>query len=196
MFLQLLVGMLRTIPEIQLAAVARNVREASEVCRSLPVDLLILDLALPDGYGLDILRDLVERRPDVDCIVLSSAIADFSCPEPLLRHVRGTIDKTETYEQLAAVIGTVIRDRGVSLRSGRPSEGDPRRLLRPRELQVFQLIGQGFKTEEISRLLGISRNTVETHRKNIAARIKASGAELVRIAAIHNQTAIPQDDAR
>jgi response regulator of citrate/malate metabolism len=56
MFLQLLVGMLRTIPGIHLAAVAQGVREAVQTCRSLPVDLLVLDLALPDGDGLDVLR--------------------------------------------------------------------------------------------------------------------------------------------
>ncbi len=72
MCLQLLVGMLRTIPGIRLAAVAQGVREAVQTCRSLPVDLLVLDLALPDGDGLEVLRDEVRRRPDVDCVALSS----------------------------------------------------------------------------------------------------------------------------
>ena len=64
MFLQLLVGMLRTIPGIHLAAVAQGVREAVQTCRSLPVDLLVLDLALPDGDGLELLQDVVRRRPE------------------------------------------------------------------------------------------------------------------------------------
>ena len=64
MCLQLLVGMLRTIPGIRLAAVAQGVREAVQTCRSLPVDLLVLDLALPDGDGLELLKDVVRRRPE------------------------------------------------------------------------------------------------------------------------------------
>lgn len=194
MFLQLLVGMLRTIPEIHLAAVAQGVEEAIHTCRSLPVDLVILDLILPDGDGLDVLRDVAARRPDVDCIVLSSAVADFSCPQSLLRHMRGIVDKTQTYERLAAVIADVVHSRGGAA-PGRVAGADPRALLRPRELEVFQLVGQGLKTADIAERLGISRNTVETHRKNLAAKLNASGAELVRLAAIHNQTSLPRRDS-
>ena len=64
-------------------------------------------------------------------------------------------------------------------------------LLRPRELEVFRLIGQGLTTAEIARQLNISKNTVETHRKGIAAKLGASGAELVRLATLHNQTSLP-----
>ncbi|MFM9011944.1 MAG: response regulator transcription factor [Planctomycetota bacterium] len=196
MFLQLLVGMLRTIPGIQLAAVAQGVREAVDTCRNLPVDLLLLDLVLPDGDGLDVLRDVVTRRPDVDCIVLSSAAAEFSCPQALLPHLRGVVDKTQTYERLATVIEDVVRSRGAIPAGERSASPDPRSVLRPREFEIFQLIGQGLKTLEISRRLGISANTVETHRKNLASKLNASGAELVRFAAIYNQTALPRSEPR
>lgn len=194
MFLQLLVGMLRTVPGIHLAAVAQGVHEAVRTCRTLPVDLLVLDLALPDGDGLEVLRDVVSRRQDVDCIVLSSGAAAFACPQHLLGHIRGIIDKTQTYERLAAVIGDVLRRRGAA--DHQPGAADPRTLLRPREFEVFQLIGQGLKTSEIGRLMGISNNTVETHRKNLASKLGASGAELVRLAAISIQTSLPRGEGR
>lgn len=196
MFLQLLVGMLRTVPGIHLAAVAQGFQEAVQTCRSLPVDLLVLDLALPDGDGLDVLRDVARRRPDVDCIVLSSGAAAFACPQSLLRHMRGIIDKTQTYERLAAVIGDVLRRRGGADADHQPGAADPRTLLRPREFEVFQLIGQGLKTSEIGRRLGITSNTVETHRKNLASKLGASGAELVRLATISNQTSLPRGESR
>lgn len=196
MFLQLLVGMLRTVPGIHLAAVAQGVQEAVRTCRSLPVDLLVLDLALPDGNGLDVLRHVAMRRPDVDCIVLSSGAADFSCPQSLLPHLRGIIDKTQTYERLAAVIADVLRRRGAAAAGRQAGAVDPRTILRPREFEVFQLVGQGLKTSEIGSRLGISSNTVETHRKNVAAKLGASGAELVRLAAIYNQTSLPRGESR
>lgn len=196
MFLQLLVGMLRTIPGIHLAAVAQDVREAVQRCRLLPVDLLVLDLALPDGDGLEVLRDLAMRRADVDCIVLSSGAAAFTCPQSLLRHIRGIIDKTQTYERLAAVIGDVLRLRGAADAGHQLSAADPRTVLRPREFEVFQLIGQGLKTSEIGKRLGISNNTVETHRRNLASKLGASGAELVRLAAISIQTSLPRGESR
>lgn len=196
MFLQLLVGMLRTVPGIQLATVAQGRREAILACRSLPVDLLILDLMLPDGDGLTVLREIAARRPGVECIVLSSAASEFSCPQSLLKHIRAIVDKTQTYERLSAAIQDVVRDHGVHVPRERAGSADPREILRPREFEVFELIGQGLKTNEIGMRLGISQNTVETHRKNIASKLKASGAELVRIAAIYNQTSLPRGKAR
>lgn len=191
MFLQLLVGMLRTMPGIHLAVAARGVAEAIRTCRPLPLDLLILDLLLPDGDGLEVLRDVVSRRPRVQCIVLSSAVADFSCPQSLLGNIRGIIDKTQTYERLATAIGSVVRESGAATPGEALDETALRRILRPREFEVFALIGQGLKTADIVERLGISRNTVETHRKNVAAKLNASGAELVRLATIHNQTSLP-----
>ncbi len=197
MFLQLLVGMLRTVPGIRLAAVAQGVREAIQACQQHPVDLLILDLRLPDGDGLEVLRHVASRRSVVECIVLSSAAAEFSCPQSLLKHIRAIVDKTQTYERLSAAIQEVVRDRGVpTTRHDSSSSGDPCEILRPRELEVFELIGQGLTTNEIGARLGISQNTVETHRKNIASKLKASGAELVRLATIYNQTSLPRGRAR
>lgn len=196
MFLQLLVGMLRTVPGIRLAAVAQGVREAIQACQSHPVDLLILDLRLPDGDGLEVLRQVASRRSVVECIVLSSAAAEFSCPQSLLKHIRAIVDKTQTYERLSAAIQEVVRDHSAATTQDHSRSGDPREILRPREFEVFELIGQGLKTNEIVMRLGISQNTVETHRKNIASKLKASGAELVRLATIYNQTSLPRGRAR
>lgn len=110
--------------------------------------------------------------------------------------MRGIIDKTQTYERLAAVIGDVLRRRNAANADHQPCAVDARTLLRPRELEVFQLIGQGLKTSEIGRRMGISNNTVETHRKNLASKLNASGAELVRLATISIQTSLPRGDGR
>jgi DNA-binding NarL/FixJ family response regulator len=57
--------------------------------------------------------------------------------------------------------------------------------LTPRQRQIFSLIGQGHTNKDIARLTGLSVATVETHRKAIARRLGRSGAELVRMAALH-----------
>ena len=119
MFLQLLVGMLRTMPGVEVRTTATTAAAAITACRDGEFDLLILDLKLPDGKGIDVLRVAVETLPDIECIVLSSAA-------------------------------------------------------------------------DISERLGITRHTVETHRKSIAAKLDAKGAELVRMATIHNQTSLPE----
>lgn len=189
MFLQLLVGMLRTVPGIQVRSTATTVAEAVAALRAETYDLLVLDLKLPDGDGLDVLRAAAAANPAVECIVLSSAAAEFTCPQGLLGNLRALVDKTQAYEHLQGAIAAIVRARGIDVATG--EGGDPLSLLRPRELEVFRLIGQGLKTSEIGERLGISRNTVETHRKGIAAKLGASGAELVRLATLHNQTSLP-----
>lgn len=194
MFLQLLAGMLRTIPGVDLVATAMTVAGGTIACAAETVDLLILDLALPDGDGLEVLRSAAARRPDIDCIVLSSAAGEFACPQQFLGNLRAVIDKTQAYESLQRVMTNLLQFRGVR----RPTERggvDPRHTLRARELEVFELIGQGMRTREIGERLGISRHTVESHRKAIAAKLGASGAELVRMATIHNQTTLKQPQA-
>lgn len=193
MFLQLLVGMLRTVPGIEVQATATTAQDAIMICRSRPVDLLILDLVLPDGSGVDVLRAAVARRPEVVVIVLSSAAQEFACPRDLLPNLRAVIDKTEAYERLQAVISGIVGARDGSTASAARAVR-PLEVLRPRELEVFQLLGRGLKTADIAIALRISRHTVETHRRNITSKLGVRGAELVRLATIHNQTSLISHD--
>lgn len=190
MFLQLLVGMLRTVPGIDVRATARTAADGIRAVRAEKFDLLILDLRLPDADGLHVLRAAAAAHPEIDCIVLSSAAAEFACPQGLLTNLRALIDKTQAFDHLQAVLASLIRARGLDVR---PVTVAPATLalLRPREMDVFRLIGQGLTTADIGRRLGISKNTVETHRKSISAKVGVSGAELVHLATLHNQTSLP-----
>lgn len=191
MFLQLLAGMLRTVPGIEVIGAVATAREALACCRTEPVDLIVLDLLLPDGHGIDLLRAAVELRPELVCIVLSSAAGECACPRPLLANLRAVIDKSQAYERLQAVIADLVRSRRAADQQALAAvAADPIAALRPREREVFELLGRGFTTAVIAGHLGISPNTVETHRRNIVARLGARGAELVRLATIHNQTRI------
>jgi len=186
--LQLLSGMLRTMPGIEVAATAGTVADAKAILAERPIDLLILDLGLPDGDGRDVLEAAAARYPELDCIVLSAAADQFHAPAALLGRVRAVVDKTQAYHQLHAEIDEIRRLRG---HADTGLDPDAIATLRPRELAVFQLIGQGLKSTAISESLGISKHTVETHRKNIVTKLGVSGAELVRLATLHNHTALP-----
>lgn len=190
MFLQLLVGMLRTVPGIDVVATAATVHDGIACCRAAPIDLLILDLILPDGDGIDVLREAVAVHPSVACIVLSSAAGECSCPRELLGNLEAVIDKAQAYERLQTVIADRVRSQGLAGPGSRGTGVEPAQVLRPRELEVFQLLGRGLTTAEIADRLGISTHTVETHRRNIVARLGVRGAELVRLATIHNQTSL------
>jgi len=183
---QLIVGVLRASPgigDVRLAATAAAaIGEAAEA----DLDLLILDLKLPDGDGLGVLRTAVRWHPDLHCIVLSSATDELACPEDLVKHLAAVIDKTAPLDELRLEVETVVRRR----LGGRPVAGvrNPATVLTPRELEVFKLIGKGLTSRQIAASLSISLPTVNTHRQAIASKLGVVGAELVRRATVYNQT--------
>jgi len=183
---QLLVGMLRTSPGIGSVMLATSVAAGIAATADEKVDLLILDLKLPDGDGLDVLRGAVKRNGDVACIVLSSMAEELICPQDLAPRVAAVIDKTAAIESLRFEVEAAVRRRLGGLPRARTR--DAATLLRPRELEVFERIGKGMSTRAIAESLGITVHTVNTHRKAIVSKLGVVGAELVRLAAIHNTT--------
>jgi len=171
MFLQLLRSMLEALPGLEVRAVATTQAEALALCSGdQPPDLLILDLALPDGDGLVVAEALTETNPNAKVVVLSGQASSFICPAALQPWIVGVVDKTAAFAQLHNVLERCL-----------PSTGEP---LTPRQREIFRLIGQGLTNKEIARSTSLSIATVETHRKAIAQKLGMSGAELVRHASL------------
>jgi DNA-binding NarL/FixJ family response regulator len=184
---QALIGLLRTLPGIGDVHLATTVADAIAVAADHDIDLVILDLLLPDGNGLEALRAVMRWHPDVTCIVLSSAADECACPPDVAGRVQALVDKTAAFESLRFEVEAVVRRRY----SGLPAAAtgiDPTRALRPREREVFELIGKGMTTKDIAATIGVTVHTVNTHRKAIVSKLGVVGAELVRLATIHNQT--------
>ena len=170
MLLQLLRTMLQAIDGLCISHTATCQADALTICREDPPDLLILDLALPDGGGLAVAELLVERKPDAQLIVLSGQASSFICPASLQPMVRGVIDKTSAFRHLQDAVVRCLQQR--------PSP------LTPRQNEIFRFIGQGLSNREIAERTGLALTTVETHRKAIAQKRGVSGAELVRQACL------------
>jgi len=183
---QLLVGILRASPGIGGVRLATTTAEAVREAVDTDVDLLILDLRLPDGDGLEVLRAAVRRHPELDCIVLSSVADEFAHPPELVEHLAAVIDKTAPLDELRLEVEAVVRQRLGGRAAAVPV--DPATVLRPRELEVFRLIGKGMTSRQIAASLGIRLPTVNTHRQAIASKLGVVGAELVRLATVYNQT--------
>ena len=183
---QLLVGVLRGLPGIGDVALATSVANGIAAGAELNLDLLIIDLVLSDGDGLDVLRGILKWHPHVACIVLSAGVKEFTCPSELAANIAALVEKTAAFDALRFEVEAIVRRR----LGGLPKAGsaNPKDQLRPRELEVFELIGKGLSTREIAATLGISVNTVNTHRREVVAKLGAVGAELVRLATIYNHT--------
>lgn len=189
MFLQLLVAMLRGHEGLDVVGTALTVAEGRAVCLQQRPDVLILDLALPDGRGLEVAEALQDVAPAARVIILSGEASSFVCPASLQPMLHAVVDKTRAYGTLSLEIAELVRQRralaamadGVVL----VEEAAPgARRLTQREEEIFALIGRGQSNREIAAQLHLSQRTVETHRKNIVAKLGVSGPELVRMAAL------------
>jgi DNA-binding NarL/FixJ family response regulator len=186
MFLQMLEGMLRTLSNVSVVATAQSGSDGIRACDLHQPDLLLLDLSLPEGSGLNVARHLSKIKPSSRSIILSGESSTFVCPAELNRHIHAVLDKTQAFDDLASELQALLPSGRVLPAS---SPVDPRGILSPREYEIFQLIGHGLLSKEIGGRLSISPHTVQSHRKQIASKLGTTGAELLKVALRHHHEA-------
>lgn len=185
MFRQMLLNMLQGTPELEVVASASSVKEGLAACDRLLPDLLVLDLALPDGGGVDVARRLAQLNPAAKTIILSGEASTFICPSDLQASVHAVLDKTQAFDELAAELKAMLpkaRGGSSSVRAGQVRDR-----LSEREYEIFLLVGRGLMSKEIGEKLSISPQTVQAHRRKIADKLGTTGSELVQLAIKHYQ---------
>lgn len=180
MIQQLLMAMLDQHPALQVVGSACSVAEGIAACSELAPDLLILDIALPDGDGLSVARALADLDPAARVIVLSSFASTVERPPELRSQIVAILDKSRAYQDLIREVEALLPD-GVPQPSAPPLDLS---LLTPREREILELVGRGCSSRHIAERLIISQHTVETHRRNICSKLGLSGAALVRQASL------------
>lgn len=185
MFEQLLGSLIQAENLVEIVAAAHTVKGGIAACRQHQPDLLLLDLALPDGDGLAVARALAECRPDARTIVISGQADTFRCPPDLKQHIYSVIDKTRSFAVVRQELTGCLAQ--MSPEAAAADLGDIARLS-PREAEIFRLIGRGLSTKEIAAAAFISPQTVETHRKKIAAKLGLRASAMVRRATLHTLT--------
>jgi len=171
--------------------------EALRIVKEEKPDLVIIDITLKDRNGIELIKDIRLRFNDMLIIVLSMHDEKIYAERALRAGARGYIMKQEAPETILEAINHVLSDNifvsdEIATRifnmffDGRSKEeSSPIDLLTDRELEVFQLIGQGFGTREIAGKLHISVKTVENHRAHIKEKLNLKSAiELVQQATL------------
>lgn len=168
-----------SLPGVRVCGVAHTVAHAQRLCTQHPPDLLIVDLLLPDGEGMEVAEWLLHRKPQAKVLVLSAQCDRLVCSRHLHDAIVAVVDKAQAIDTLHEVIHAIAWPGN--------SEGasDPITALSERERQVLALIGRGCSSEEIASRLHISLHTARTHRRNITAKLGKKGAELVLLASAH-----------
>jgi DNA-binding NarL/FixJ family response regulator len=186
MFREQLAQLIRREPDMCVCGEADNTREALRLLESNSVDIVIVDLTLKGPSGLELLKDLKARDIKVPVLVLSMHDELLYAERVLRAGARGYITKHETSNEVMGAIrrvlsGEVYLGKRMASRvfesfSGRFTSQDGVNLLTDRELEVFELIGRGRTTREISASLHLGMSTVDTYRTRIKAKLHLENA--------------------
>lgn len=189
MFLELLVATLKTLPHVEVVATATCVQDGLLAVERHKPDLGIFDLLLLGGNGLQLARKVKDLHPGIECILLTAQPGLLGKGPKPANCFRAIVDKVRAFDVLVREIDILLKEKFPSIEKRLPA--DPGRLLTRRELEIFHLVGQGHTNKHIAADLSISQRTVESHRKSISRKLRSSGSELVRAAALYGQRAVP-----
>jgi DNA-binding NarL/FixJ family response regulator len=181
-------------PGWEICGEAENGRQAVELAGQLRPDLVVLDLAMPELNGLDAARKIRATLPNAQVLIQTMHESEALAQEVLAAGARGYLLKNDAPEMLVQAIEALAAGRtfftskvsdlvmtGLAKHSSTPDP--PRSRLTPRERELVQLLAEGKSNKEAADALGISLNTVETHRKNVMSKLRLrSTSDLVRYA--------------
>jgi DNA-binding NarL/FixJ family response regulator len=175
---------------------ASNGKEAIEQIETKPIDCVLMDINMPMVNGHDATRIIKQQRPDIKIIVVSM-LSETSVVIKLLKAgADGFILKDTGKEELMKAINKVMNNEkyvsdelNVNLyhQLGLNRKEKSSTHLTPRETEIIKYIGNGMTNHEIAEKLFLSTNTVDTHRKNILAKLALKNtAALVKYASENN----------
>ncbi|GFG52750.1 DNA-binding response regulator [Mycolicibacterium agri] len=170
-------------PDLQVVAEAADGHEAIKALDGTPVDLAILDIAMPRMTGLQAAREINRTHPTVRILILSMYDNEQYFFESLKAGASGYVLKSVADRDLleacratlrgepflyAGAVTALIRDY---LNRARQGDDLPDNILTPREEEVLKLVAEGYSSREIANTLGISAKTVDRHRTNTLAKL-------------------------
>ncbi|HZN64961.1 MAG TPA: response regulator transcription factor [Tepidisphaeraceae bacterium] len=182
-------------PDLAVSGEAEDANQALAAVKASPPDIAIVDITLKDTYGIELIKQLKELYPKLPVLVLSMHDESLYGERALRAGARGYLTKQEATKKVIDAIRRVLAgDVYVSEKlaatllrkvAGVKSDGGgtPVDVLTDRELEVFQLLGEGKAVREIAESLFVSVKTVEAHREHIKQKLKLkTSAELLRYA--------------
>jgi DNA-binding NarL/FixJ family response regulator len=178
-------SVLSSDPTIEVVGEANGGSTAVEQARRLRPDVVLMDVRMPDVDGISATREVLESRPDVKVVILTTFEEDDYIFGALRAGAAGFLLKRTSPEELIRALHTVATGdsllsppvtRRVIERMAREAapeavSSDRLRLLTPREREVLGLVARGLSNGEIARTLVVEESTVKTHVKRILAKL-------------------------
>lgn len=187
--------------DITLAAAVGTLAEARAALERARPDVLVTDLNLPDGWGGDLIREVRRSRPQVEIMVISVLGDEASVMKAVRAGASGyilkdarPIDLIESVRDLmagrspisASIARHIIRQAHAAppAPAADAQDAPPAPTLTPREMDILWGIAKGFTYNDIAERLGISRQTVPSHIKNIYRKLEVNSRSEAVFAAV------------
>jgi DNA-binding NarL/FixJ family response regulator len=179
------------LPEMTVCGEAPDVESALGLLETTQPDLVVVDLALKDGHGLDLIKRIKASGAAPKILVLTAYDEALFAERALRAGAQGYVHKQEAQNMLITAIRKLLRGEHylsprmtqhlIGQAIGERDAAQTVACLSDRELQIFELIGRGKSTREIAAELKLSVHTIETHRERIRAKLHlANGMALTQ----------------
>ena len=174
--------------DMMIAGVAESGSAALALLQSMPIDVVLLDLRMPDLSGIETLKRIREVAPKARSIILSSFEYDEEINSAVKAGAQGYIHKQASAEDIVTAIRRVHRGK----------QAFPRRIARQlannsltaglsaRELEILELVAKGLTNKEVALVLALSQFTVRNHLKNICIKLDVGDRTEAILAAINS----------
>lgn len=183
-----LAAMIESEPDLTVCGQATSGHEALEMIPEIRPDIVIVDLELDGMHGLDLVKAMESRHPQIPALVLTMHDEPVYAERSLRAGAKGYASKQALDATVLVAIRCVLRGEtymSAELKArlaakyvggGTLATDSPLDLLTDRELQVFRLIGEGLTTRNIAATLFLSVKTVESHVEHIKRKLALDSA--------------------
>jgi DNA-binding NarL/FixJ family response regulator len=168
-------------PGLEVVAQAGSLAEARQVVDGLEVDLGVMDLSLPDGEGIELIKDLREANPHFAALVLTASLDQAEHARAVESGAAGILHKSAGVDEIMEAtrrlgegetllsqeeLIALLRLAGQSREEEREARASIEQIT-PREKEVLQALAEGLTNKEIAAKLHVSVDTERTHMMNI-----------------------------
>jgi len=177
-----LVSLLGAQPDLKIVGQAGSMKEAIALTRTVLPHLVLMNMVLPDGTGVDATRSILAETPNTRIVVLTINDNEELLFDAIRAGVIGYLPKTARAVELLETLRGVMRgEAGISGTTARrildefvrltPPHSNEVATLTSREVQVLRELANGASNQEIANRLVISENTVKNHVRNVLVKL-------------------------
>lgn len=186
----------KNVPQIEIVAEANNGHEAIKLARQIETKLMLIEIALNDRNGIDVLKQIKREFPQMGLLVFSSHREDQYAIRSLKAGASGFLSKSSSEFEILHAIHQVASGlkfispelaQEMANNLNQEHEGEPHKLLSDREYQTMIMIASGKSVSDIAKELSLSVKTISEYRSRILIKMRLRhNAELTHYA-IKNQ---------